>query len=504
MIDLRPDLLQLVTDLLARHAPGLEVRAFGSRARWTAKEHSDLDLVIMSDTPLPLETLARLEEDFSESDLPLRVDVVDWASLDDNFRRIIEQGYEVIQKAGGRWGMGSGWKKLPFDNAVVINPPVLLKRGELYPFVDMKAIDPASRYATASESRKFSGGGSRFRHGDTLMARITPCLENGKIARFWGSSDSTLGHGSTEFIVIRGRDGVTDTVFAYYLTRSDILREYAVSQMTGTSGRQRVPTSALSHITVLVPPLPEQRAIAHILGTLDDKIELNRRMNRTLEGMAQALFKAWFVDGAEAGWEVGSVLEFADLLSGGTPRTSEASYWNGDIDWVSAKDVSNAGGAFLLETEKKITQAGVDNSSTKLLPAKTTIVTARGTVGAYCMLGRAMTMNQTNYGLKAKDSVGDYFVYFTLKHLIEQLRQQSHGTIFDTITTKTFQSTTCVQPPQTIIRKFEEQVTPFMDAVLNNQEISRTLAALRDALLPKLINGELRVKDAEAFMGGVA
>ena len=192
--------------------------------------------------------------------------------------------------------MAGEWRELPFSEAVQINPPVRLERGKKYPFVDMGALNPGARSAFATEEREFSGGGSRFEHGDTLMARITPCLENGKIARFCALQGSGVGHGSTEFIVIRGRPGVTHTDFAYYLTLWEGVRGYAISHMTGTSGRQRVPTDCLQHLTVPIPPLPEQRAIAHILGTLDDKIELNRRMSKTLEAMARALFKAWFVD----------------------------------------------------------------------------------------------------------------------------------------------------------------------------------------------------------------
>ena len=114
----------------------------------------------------------------------------------------------------------------------------------------------------------FRGSGSRFQSGDTLMARITPCLENDKIARYQGLEDEFKAHGSTEFIVIRGRPNVTDSDFAYYLTQSEEVRNYAISQMTGTSGRQRVPTDSLDHLNVTFPPLSEQRAIAHILGTL--------------------------------------------------------------------------------------------------------------------------------------------------------------------------------------------------------------------------------------------
>ncbi len=128
------------------------------------------------------------------------------------------------------------------------------------------------------------------------MARITPCLENGKVAQYSDQERTGFAFGSTEFIVIRGRPKFTDTNYAYYLTKWNEVQDYAIGQMTGTSGRQRVPAESLNHLIVPVPPLPEQRAIAHILGTLDDKIELNRKMNETLEAMARAIFKAWFVD----------------------------------------------------------------------------------------------------------------------------------------------------------------------------------------------------------------
>jgi type I restriction enzyme S subunit len=280
---------------------------------------------------------------------------------------------------------------------------------------------------------------------------------------------------------------IVDPLFLYYVFTQ--IGHQLESAGGGGSVYTNVSKSRFSEISVLLPPLPEQRTIAAVLGALDDKIELNRRMNRTLEAMAQAVFREMMKDVEKEG----SILEFADLLSGGTPSTAEESYWNGDIEWVSAKDVSSADGVFLLDTEKKITQAGIDHSSTKLLPAKTTIVTARGTVGAHCMLGKPMTMNQTNYGLKAKEGIGDYFVYFALSEMVEQLKQQSYGTIFDTITTKTFHSVLCPRPSLGVIQQFEERVTPLMDAILNNLKQSRTLAALRDALLPKLLRGEVRV-----------
>ena len=192
--------------------------------------------------------------------------------------------------------MENNWTPVSFSDAVNLNPTVKLTKGEEYPFVDMKSVDPAWREVSFSELRAFKSGGAKFLPKDTLMARITPCLENGKIVRYLPTGMKGEAFGSTEFIVIRGKDGVTDNDFAYYLTMWPEFREFAISQMTGSSGRQRVPVDSLAGFSFNLPPLTEQKAIAHILGSLDDKIELNRRMNETLEAIAQALFKSWFVD----------------------------------------------------------------------------------------------------------------------------------------------------------------------------------------------------------------
>ena len=152
--------------------------------------------------------------------------------------------------------MAGQWSVVTFSDAVQINPRVRLERGAAYPFVEMAAVNPDSRSASSSEEREFKGSGSKFQNGDTLMARITPCLENGKIARYQALGEKHIAHGSTEFIVIRGRSGVTDIDFAYYLTQWEDVRNYAVGQMTGTSGRQRVPVDSLGHLEIPLPPLP--------------------------------------------------------------------------------------------------------------------------------------------------------------------------------------------------------------------------------------------------------
>ena len=281
-----------------------------------------------------------------------------------------------------------------------------------------------------------------------------------------------------------------------------------------------------------VPPADEQRAIADILGTLDDKIELNRRMNETLEAMARALFKSWFVDfdpvraKAEGhkpelpapllslfpdeleesdlgeipkGWSVGTVLEKAALLSGGTPKTANEEYWDGDVLWASAKDVSQCVNAFLTGTERTITERGLEESATQLIPKFATVVVARGaTTGRMVLLGNEMAMNQTCYALASKIKT-PFALYCQLRQRMADLVHAAHGSVFDTITTDTFNTAPFVLAPDKLMQAFEALVLSVFERILNNCRELRTLAGLRDTLLPKVISGELRVKEAEKF-----
>jgi len=187
-------------------------------------------------------------------------------------------------------------KKVILKDAVYINPRRIINKGDLTPYIPMSNLEENKRKIQKVEEREYEGSGSRFMNGDILFARITPCLENGKTAFVDVLSENEVAHGSTEFIVFRGKEGVTDNLFVYYLARSDRFRRYAIKSMTGTSGRQRVQIGSIENYEFQLPSLDKQKRIAHILGTLDDKIELNQRMNQTLEAIARAVFKSWFVD----------------------------------------------------------------------------------------------------------------------------------------------------------------------------------------------------------------
>lgn len=315
---------------------------------------------------------------------------------------------------------------------------------------------------------------------------------------------------STSLMKLSCNPDLVDPHFLFYFFRSPEGRHELLKHAStvGTPGIGQ-PLSSLRSITIPVPPLAEQRAIAHILGSLDDKIGLNTRMNATLEGIVQALYKAWFVDrtsmpaeyrpsptdkgDSPGSWPKGSMLEIVDLVSGGTPKTTVDSYWNGPIPWASAKDVSQCRNPFLVSTERSITQEGMDNSSTKMIPKYATVVVARGaTTGRLTMLGRNMAMNQTCYALRAK--AGDpFFIYAWFRNEVEDLVHAAHGSVFDTITTSTLENSRALLPPESIRQTFNRTVSPLFERILCNVMESEILVSVRDTLLPKLMSGDLRI-----------
>lgn len=372
----------------------------------------------------------------------------------------------------------------------------------------------------------------RAMRGDILF-----CVRGSTTGRMnWADQEYAIGRG---LAAIRHKrvpelQPFVRAVVEYYLP--DLL-----AQATGSTF-PNVTVEQLARIPYPRLPEPEQRAIAHILGTLDDKIESNRRMSETLEAMARAIFKAWFVEfepvrakmegrwhrgeslpGLPAhlydlfpdrladselgeipeGWEVMSFADTVEVIGGGTPKTSVPEYWNGDIPWFSVTDAPRDVDVWVVNTEKKITRAGVENSSTRILTEGITILSARGTVGRVALVGVPMAMNQSCYGLRGKTDERGFYTYFATRALVSDLKQRTHGSVFDTITRDTLKSVIVLSPPGDLVQAFERSVTPVLERIRRNLLANRTLAELRDALLPKVVSSEIRVKDAEWFLRDV-
>ncbi len=341
-----------------------------------------------------------------------------------------------------------------------------------------------------------------FKQGDILFGKLRPYFRKVWKARFDGVC-------STDIWVLRAKEGY-DQNYLFYFMANPVFIDKSTGASIGTK-MPRADWDFLKRSKWLFPPLSEQRAIAAILSSFDDKIELLRRQNKTLEAIAQAIFKEWFVKfkvkgeqlklnpktGLPEGWRMGKLEDVIEIYGGGTPKTDIPEYWNGDIPWFSVADVPGEGNVYVIECEKHISKQGLENSSTKVLPRNTTIITARGTVGKLALTGVPMAMNQSCYGIAPKDRRSFFYFYLLMKESLATLKQQVHGAVFDTITRDTLNNISTIIPASEVLKDLHIAVKPMFQKVLQNNSQIQTLSKLRDTLLPKLMKGEIRVKREE-------
>jgi type I restriction enzyme, S subunit len=328
---------------------------------------------------------------------------------------------------------------------------------------------------------------------------------------------------------VRGKVGVTDTDYIYYTLRHSVSKMRQVSHGAVFSTITR---DTFKYIDISLPPLPEQRAIAHILGSLDDKIEANRRQNETLEAIARAIFRSWFVDfdpvhakargeqpaGMDAataalfpdrfedsalgpipaGWRVGTIGDLCRVIqNGGTPQRSEELYWDwGTIPWYKTGELSDGP---LIDSEERITELGLSRSSCKLWPENTVLIAlyASPTVGRLGILTSPSCANQACSALIAKAEYGELFLFQTLLNERERLQRYAVGAAQQNISQQVVREHTVLIPSPHLTQEYQAFARSLYSVVEANMRQSRTLAELRDALLPKLVSGEIRVGGVE-------
>lgn len=410
------------------------------------------------------------------------------------------------------------WEEVGFNEVVEVNPKRELNKGQTAKFVSMADIEPFKRKISNFTIKEFKGG-SKFQNRDTLFARITPCLENGKTAFVDILNDEEIGFGSTEFIVLSAKKNKTDSYFVYYLSRSPDVRKVAIKSMTGTSGRQRVEHEVFDTLLINLPSLTEQSAIAKILSALDSKIELAQQMNKTLEKIGQTLFKHWFVDfefpdengklykssGGEMvdselgempkGWEVGVMTDITEILSGFAFRSSDF-IKHGKYRLVTIKNVQD--GHF-----RENTKDGLEKIPEKMpeyckLKMGDILLSLTGNVGRVChVIGKNYLLNQRVAKLQPLKNQDYVFVYlfFRQKSILNLLENISSGTAQQNLSPIQTGNTKIFIPDRKILNNFGDTVNPLFNKILENNIQIQALSKIRDSLLPRLMSGRIRVKD---------
>jgi type I restriction enzyme S subunit len=287
-----------------------------------------------------------------------------------------------------------------------------------------------------------------------------------------------------------------DTRFAYYF-----LKSLDFSRYNSGSAQPSLNRNFIAPIQICVPEPKEQKAIVGVVGVLDDKIELNRRMNETLEALAQSLFKSWFVDATQSalpkGWRVSTIGEEVRVVGGSTPSTTKPEFWEGGTHhWATPKDLSDLNSPVLLKTGRKITNAGIQQISSGLLPVGTVLLSSRAPIGYLVIAEVPVAINQGFIAMICDGSLPNHYVRLWTKTNMDAIEGRANGTTFMEISKGNFRSLPVIVPPKPVLDDFQKQVESLHRRMVSNLQESRTLAALRDALLPKLLSGELRVAAA--------
>ncbi len=377
--------------------------------------------------------------------------------------------------------------------AIELNPSVKLPKGQRTRFVSMDRLQPFTKQITGCEERVFSGG-SKFQNNDTLLARITPCLENGKTAFVDFLETDEIAAGSTEFLVLRAKLNITDPQFVFYLSISPEFRKYAIQSMVGTSGRQRVQNDSLAKFELELPDLIDQRRIGQFLCWLDEKIGINRKLNKTLEQMGQALFRHYFISSPEVEqWEEIKIGELVNIKGGGTPSTKNPDFWDGSIAWTSPRDLTGRDEPFLLATGKTITNAGLAKISSGLLPEGTLLLSSRAPIGYVAIAAMPLAINQGYIAFLPSGALSNFYMYFWLKQNMDRVKGSANGSTFMEISKSAFRNITTRRPANAALNDFNAVVAPLFDEFRNNQEEIRTLTTLRDSILPRLIVGKVKI-----------
>lgn len=388
--------------------------------------------------------------------------------------------------------MINSWKIYKLSDFMDFNPTETITKGVIAKKVSMEVLKPFCRDILKYENEEYFGG-AKFRNGDTIMARITPCLENGKRAFVNILNENEVGFGSTEYIVLRAKENISDAKFIYYLVSSNLIRDPAIKSMVGSSGRQRVQTDVLKSLEISLPPLNIQKKIARILGALDNKIELNNRMNQNLESQAKTLFKSWFVDKEYNVLENTTLGNICKCKLGGTPSRAKPEYWNGNIAWINSGEVNNFR---ITKASEYITELGLQKSATKLLPKKTTILAITGaTLGQISLLEIDSCANQSVVGVLENDILPYEFIYPFICYNIQDLISHQTGGAQQHINKQNVESLPLALPTKEIIDSYRKIVKPIFDMIAKNCFENEKLIAIRDALLPKLMSGEIDVEN---------
>ncbi|GHV72484.1 hypothetical protein AGMMS49928_29510 [Spirochaetia bacterium] len=491
-----------IQEIIARYAAGCEVHAFGSRYKWTSNDYSDLDLAFVGDKKLSLAEIAKIREAFEESDLPFRVDVLDWHGISKEFQAIINQGYEVIYSP--QKGASKGWQKVRLgDVCEYRNEKIETDSLDTTTYISTENMLPEKTGVTFSTGLPATQYTQKYSIGNVLISNIRPYFK-----KIWFAVND--GGCSNDVLVFKAKENYLPK-FLYYILSNDKFFNYSTQTAKGTK-MPRGDKTAIMNFMVPDIPLPTQHSIAATLSCLDEKIELNNRINANLEAQAQAIFKSWFVDfdpfkGGEfvdselgkipKGWNIKALDEICKIKGGKRlPKGVNLITEPNTHPYIRVRDMNNS-----IFVQNNGTLEYVDDDTQQfisryIVSGGDIIISIVGTVGLVSKIHNSLDKaNLTENCVKLTgfdNKFSDYiYLFLTSKEGQDCIKRGTVGAVQAKLPLKNIQSIPLIIPPQDIICDFYNFTFIAMQQIANNLSENVILAAIRNILLPRLMSGEI-------------
>ena len=389
--------------------------------------------------------------------------------------------------------MKSEWKTIRAADFMEFNPRMNLKKGTIATKISMDKLQPYTKKIPETEQAEFSGG-TKFSNSDTIMARITPCLENGKTAFVDCLNKDEVAFGSTEFIVLRAKPGVSDAQFVYYLATSPEFRQVAIKSMVGSSGRQRGQQPVLENLELVVPELPKQKRIGGFLAAIDDKIALNAKINDNLYAQVKAIFSENFLnlDFLPDGWKTGNLLDIADYLNGLAMQKYRPKDGETGLPVLKIKELRQG----ICDANSVLCSPSI--KSEYIIHDGDIIFSWSGSLLVDIWCGGTCGLNQHLFKVTSNNYDKWFYYLWTAHHLDRFIAVAADkATTMGHIKREELEKAEVIIPSKCDYKRISTLIKPLFDLIISNRIENRKLTALRNTLLPKIMSGEIDVSDIQ-------
>jgi type I restriction enzyme S subunit len=478
------DIITKLNEVFEVNAKVDKALIFGSRAKGNYRSDSDIDIAIKG-ADITLDDILKMQVEFEEKGIKYKIDLVDYHTVKEEalIEHVDRVGIEMYRRLKV-YKLGELAKKITSGGT----PST--KNAEYYdgniPWLNTKEINFNRIWRTEkyiSEKGLKNSSAKWIEENSIIVAMYGATAAKVAINKIPLTTNQACCN-----LTIDQKKADYEFVFYYIWSKYEELENIAVG-----AAQQNLSVGVIADFPIQLPPLSEQTAIAEVLSSLDNKIDLLHRQNKTLEQLAETLFRQWFVEEAEESWEVGTIEDVVLVKGGTTPSTSNPDFWDGEIYWTSPRDLANNASIFLFNTERKITEEGLAQIGSGLLPIGTVLLSSRAPIGYLAITQIPVAINQGYIAIICDKSISNYFMFLWCKANMETIENAGNGSVFQEISKSSFKTLEFVKPPKDKLLKFDRTVEPIFQKIMSNQIQIRALTQLRDALLPKLMSGEIRI-----------